>query len=118
MHVQTCRIAIGFRWSRQIWQRRASSVGSVAAVAEAAIFYECFCSVGAVDARPSATRATEQRVVPMTLAGALPSVRPQFNGKRFFLSTFGVAQMVMIRTLRATAAARRVEDGGGARSVP
>lgn len=101
-----------------MWRGRASSVGSVAAVAEAAISFECFCSVGAVDARLSATGATEQRVVPVTLAGVLPFARPLFTGKRFFLLTLGVARMVMVRTLRATAAARRVEDGGGARSAP
>lgn len=83
------------------WQLRAPSVGSVAAVAGAAVECGCVCNVAAVDARPSATRATEQRVLPRALAGALPLDEPTFTGHGFAVLNGEVERMALSSALRA-----------------
>ncbi|VVE30042.1 type II secretion system protein GspD [Pandoraea fibrosis] len=102
----------------QVERVRTSSVGSVGADAEARDAHGRTCNVRAVDARLSATRATEQRVAPQTLAEAPPLAAPPLIENRLSAPADKVARIEERPTLRATAAARRVEDGGGARSAP
>ncbi|VVE53167.1 type II secretion system protein GspD [Pandoraea commovens] len=103
----------------QVERVRATSVGSVGAVAEAERAHEPNREVRADDARPSAPRATEQRVALPTSTEALTSTTHSLTANRPAVSP--VREVAMMRekaTRRAAPAARRGEDGGGARSAP
>ncbi len=105
----------------QVERVGASSVGSVGADAEATLSHEPDDDVRAVVARPSAACATEQRVAPKAPARTLSLSRPHIfekpSGECASAGISGVARDAA-GGLRATAAARRGEDGGGARSAP
>ena len=101
----------------QVERVRPSSVGSVGADAEASA-HGRDCNVRAVDARLSAARATEQRVAPLSSAEAIPPTTHPLTEDRPSALAGDVAVRGNEGTIRATAAARRVEDGGGARSAP
>ena len=107
----------------QVERVGASSVGSVGADDEAEASYEPDDSVREVVARLSAARATEQRVPLLTPAGALSLRRTHLpekqSAERVAAGASGFAKAVEVKQgLRATAAARRGEDGGGARTAP
>ncbi|MDR3396631.1 MAG: hypothetical protein P4M06_03635, partial [Pandoraea sp.] len=103
----------------QVERVRESSVGSVGADAGAESGYEPNREVGADDARLSAPRGTEQRVVPPTSAEAAPLTAHPLTENRFAVSPVREVALTSERaTRRAAPAARRVEDGGGARSAP
>ncbi|VVE58792.1 type II secretory pathway protein [Pandoraea horticolens] len=102
----------------QVERVRTSSVGSVGADAGAKDARGRTCNVRAVDARLSAARATEQRVAPQTPAETPPPALQPLTENRLSDPADKVARIEEGTTLRATAAARRVEDGGGARSAP
>ncbi|VVE88032.1 Type II secretory pathway, component PulD [Pandoraea bronchicola] len=82
----------------QVERVRESSVGSVGADAEAESAHEPHSEVRADDARPSATRATEQRVVPPTPAEAATSTAHPLTENRFAV---GAAREVALRSERA-----------------
>ncbi|VVE18489.1 type II secretory pathway protein [Pandoraea iniqua] len=94
-----------------------SSVGSVGADIGAKRSQESICDVRAVDARLSAARATEQRVAPLARIEAAPPASQPLAGSRLSDLAREAAEIEEETTLRATAAARRGEDGGGARSA-
>ncbi|VVE28780.1 type II secretory pathway protein [Pandoraea horticolens] len=102
----------------QVERVRTSSVGSVGADAGAEGSHRTVCNVRTVDARLSAARATEQRVAPLTNAEVPPSGTPPLIENRFSPYAEEAEWTEEGRTIRATAAARRAEDGGGARSAP
>ncbi|VVD67604.1 type II secretory pathway protein [Pandoraea soli] len=102
----------------QVERVRPSSVGSVGADAEARDAHGRTCNVRAVDARLSAARATEQRVAPLASVVAAPLATPPLTENRLSGPADKVTRIEDGTTLRATAAALRVEDGGGARSAP
>ncbi|MDM8356036.1 type II secretion system protein GspD [Pandoraea communis] len=78
----------------QVERVRASSVGSVGADAEAESAHESNREVRADDARPSATRAIEQRVAPPTSAEAATSTAHPLTENRFAVGPVReVAQM-------------------------
>lgn len=101
----------------QVKRVRPSSVGSVGADAEARAHGHT-CNVRAADARLSATRATEQRVALQTPTEATQPDTLPLTENRLPNRVGNVAQAAEMETIRATAAARRAEDGGGARSAP
>lgn len=101
----------------QVTRVRPSSVGSVGAGAEAHAHGRT-CDVRAADARLSATRATEQRVALQAPTEAAQLTMLPLIGNRLPNLDGNVAQTAEAGTIRATAAARRAEDGGGARSAP
>lgn len=103
----------------QVERVRESSVGSVGADAEAEGAHEPHREVQTDDARPSAARATEQRVALPTSAEAATPAAPPLTENRFAVSPVREVALRSERaTRRAAPAARRVEDGGGARSAP
>ncbi|AOX47811.1 hypothetical protein AB870_01090 [Pandoraea faecigallinarum] len=102
----------------QVERVRASSVGSVGADIGASRVHGNVCNVRTADARLSAARATEQRVAPLTNAEAPPSATPPLIENRLSYPAEKGERTEESGTIRATAAARRAEDGGGARSAP
>ncbi|VVE74040.1 Type II secretory pathway, component PulD [Pandoraea anapnoica] len=103
----------------QVERVRATSVGSVGADVDAEDAHEPNREVRADDARPSAPRATEQRVaLPTSAEAPTSSTHPLIENRLAVSPVREVAMMQEKATRRAAPAARRGEDGGGARSAP
>lgn len=103
----------------QVERVRMTSVGSVGADVEADGAPEPSREVRTDDARPSAPRATEQRVaLPTSSEAPTLTTHPLTKNRLAVSSVREVALMPERTTRRAAPAARRGEDGGGARSAP